>query len=74
MVNSTESTATVFDGAKSETMDELRVKLAQLRAFLRETVKAWAVTAPQPRTRENYDARDIVVYVVGVFVFFTILL
>ena len=58
MVNSTESTATVFDGAKNEIMDELRVKLGQLREFLRETVAAWAVMAPQTRTRENYDARD----------------
>ena len=58
MVNSTESSATVFDGAKCEVMDELRVKLGQLREFLRETVAAHDAMAPQSRTRENYDARD----------------
>ena len=44
--------------AKNEVMDELRVKLGQLREFLRETVAAHDAMAPQPRTRENYDARD----------------
>ena len=58
MVNSTESTATVFDGLKNEAMDDLRVRLEALKEFLGETVAAWSALATQPRTKENYSARD----------------
>ena len=58
MVNSTESSATVFDGLKNEAMDDLRVRLDALKEFLGETVTAWGAMASQPRTKENYSARD----------------
>ena len=72
MAASCASAATIFDGAKGETLDEIREKRKELKEYLDETVAAWEKAASSGRSVENFDEREKVDDDVSTFISKTI--